>query len=211
MWLPRDLFENFARLEAALVVRPRDVSCMISLAAVRKKQGDAREALAVLERAAALAPLPAHLDLARRQLGAHQPEERGDGRLDGRLTPLEGEIAEVRGAVPAFTRQPNSPRREQARERVHEETPNPELVCDGARVLPAGAAKHDQVVIAEVVAVGQYGAADGLGRVHVGHVYEALGDFIGALTHADLRERGAHGHEGVVDGRAMEGEGKPLW
>ena len=45
-----------ARLEAALVVRPRDVSCMISLAAVRKKQGDAREALAVLERAAALAP-----------------------------------------------------------------------------------------------------------------------------------------------------------
>jgi len=29
---------------------------MISLAAVRKKQGDAREALAVLERAAALAP-----------------------------------------------------------------------------------------------------------------------------------------------------------
>ena len=45
-----------ARLEAALVVRPRDVSCMISLAAVRKKQGDAREALAVLERAAAVAP-----------------------------------------------------------------------------------------------------------------------------------------------------------
>ena len=45
-----------ARLEAGLVVRPRDVSCMISLAAVRKKQGDAREALAVLERAAALAP-----------------------------------------------------------------------------------------------------------------------------------------------------------
>jgi len=45
-----------ARLEAALVVRPRDLDCMISLAAVRKKQGDAREALAVLERAAALAP-----------------------------------------------------------------------------------------------------------------------------------------------------------
>jgi len=45
-----------ARLEAALVVRPRDLDCMISLAAVRKKQGDAPEALAVLERAAALAP-----------------------------------------------------------------------------------------------------------------------------------------------------------
>ena len=45
-----------SRLEAALVVRPRDVSCMISLAAVRKKQGDPREALAVLERAAAIAP-----------------------------------------------------------------------------------------------------------------------------------------------------------
>ena len=37
-------------------MNPRDVSCLISLAAVRKKQGDAREALAVLERAAALAP-----------------------------------------------------------------------------------------------------------------------------------------------------------
>ena len=45
-----------ARLEAALVVRPRDVSCLISLAAVRKKQGDVREALAVLERAAKIAP-----------------------------------------------------------------------------------------------------------------------------------------------------------
>ena len=45
-----------ARLEAALASRPRDVSCMISLAAVRKKQGDARAALAVLERAAAIAP-----------------------------------------------------------------------------------------------------------------------------------------------------------
>ena len=45
-----------ARLDAALVVRPRDVSCLISLAAVRKKQGDVREALAVLERAAKIAP-----------------------------------------------------------------------------------------------------------------------------------------------------------
>ncbi len=45
-----------ARLEAALVVRPRDVSCLISLAAVRKKQGDVQEALAVLERAAKIAP-----------------------------------------------------------------------------------------------------------------------------------------------------------
>lgn len=45
-----------ARLEAALKIRPRDVSCLISLAAVRKKQGDVREALAVLERAAEIAP-----------------------------------------------------------------------------------------------------------------------------------------------------------
>ena len=45
-----------ARLEAALKIRPRDVSCLISLAAVRKKQGDVREALAVLERAAKIAP-----------------------------------------------------------------------------------------------------------------------------------------------------------
>ena len=84
-----------ARLEAALVVRPRDVSCMISLAAVRKKQGDAREALAVLERAAALAP----------EVRARFIE------------PLERETLGQKKKTPAVSRKPTRERRDAARGR----------------------------------------------------------------------------------------------
>jgi len=84
-----------ARLEAALVVRPRDVSCMISLAAVRKKQGDAREALAVLERAAALAP----------EVRARFIE------------PLERETLGQKKKTPSVSRKPTRQRRDAARGR----------------------------------------------------------------------------------------------
>jgi hypothetical protein len=138
---------------------------------------------------------PRH-DLDPRRLEALAREHRSAARLELREALLERALearrelrpADVRLAVPGDVGQAHAVRRQHAGERVHEHAADPEPARERAGVLAAGAAEHDERVLAHVVAARDRHLADRLGHVRVGDLEEAAGDLLERTRHAALAQ-----------------------
>jgi hypothetical protein len=117
----------------------------------------------------------------------------------------EGSTSAIAFAVPAPPGDPDAEGREEPGERMQQDLPEPEPPGERADVLPAGAAKADQHVIAGIDAARDADLDDRLSHVGVRDLDEARRDLLRAAREAGGGEGGLDLHEGALDGRAIEG------